>query len=113
MLRCACWNIRSWNGKEQEILLEMKEHNIDICALSETKRRGKGYATYPRYIFKYSGSEKHKRASAGILIKEKFKYNIENTSFVNERILRVTIDIGKGKWHFIRVYAPDNGKSKE
>lgn len=70
---------------------------------------------YPGYIFKYSGSEKHKRASAGVgmLIKEKFKYNIEDTSFVNERILRITIDIGKGKWHFISVYAPDNGKSKE
>lgn len=25
----------------------------------------------------------------------------------------VTIDIGKGKWHFISVYDPDNDKSKE
>lgn len=47
-----------------------------------------------------------------MLIKEKFKYNIEDISFVNERILRVTIDIGKGKWHFISVYDTDKSIEK-
>lgn len=37
--RLACWNIISWNGGDQEIVSEMKQHKIDICALSERKRK--------------------------------------------------------------------------
>lgn len=51
-MRCGCWNIMSWNGREQEVLLEMEEHKIDICALSETKRRRKGDKRYPGFILK-------------------------------------------------------------
>lgn len=46
----------------------MEEHNIDICALSETKRKGKRNIAYPGYILKYSGYEKHKRTTAGVRI---------------------------------------------
>lgn len=75
--------ILSWSGREQEILIEMKEYKIDICALSETKRKNKGDLSYPEYILKYSGNEKHKRATAGvgILIKEKYRQNIKDTLY--------------------------------
>lgn len=93
----------------------MEERKIDICALSETKRRGRGDIIYPGYILKYSGSNKDRRATAGvgILIRNKFKHNIEDTSYTSERIIRVTLDLGKEKIHFISVYAPDINKSKE
>ncbi|XP_050455169.1 craniofacial development protein 2-like [Cataglyphis hispanica] len=116
LLRCGCWNIMSWNGREQEILTEMEEHKIDICALSETKKKGKGDKSYPGYILKYSGPEKHRRATAGVgmLIKDKYKYSIEEeTSYTSERIMRVTLDIGREKIHLISVYAPDSNKSEK
>lgn len=91
-IRCACWNILSWNGREHEILTEMEEHKIDICALSEIKQKGNGEILYPGYLLKYSGKEKHERATAGvgILIKEKYIQSIEDTQYINERILRVS-----------------------
>ncbi|XP_050455237.1 craniofacial development protein 2-like [Cataglyphis hispanica] len=115
LLRCGCWNIMSWNGREQEILTEMEEHKIDICVLSETKKKGKGDKSYPGYILKYSGPEKHRRATAGVgmLIKDKYKYSIEETSYTSERIMRVTLDIGREKIHLISVYAPDSNKSEK
>ena len=30
ILRCATWNVRSLNNKEQELILELEDHNIDI-----------------------------------------------------------------------------------
>ncbi|XP_055378928.1 craniofacial development protein 2-like [Condylostylus longicornis] len=115
ILRCACCNIRSWNGREQEVLLEMEKHYIDICTLSETKRKSKGDLTYPKYCLKYSGKEQAQRASAGVgmLVSTKYIQNIEETHYINERILRVVIDGGKEKLHFISVYAPDTNKSNE
>ncbi|XP_050456668.1 craniofacial development protein 2-like [Cataglyphis hispanica] len=115
LLRCGCWNIMSWNGREQEILTEMEEHKIDICALSETKKKGKGDKSYPGYILKYSGPEKHRRATAGVgmLSKDKYKYSIEETSYTSEKIMRVTLDIGREKIHLISVYAPDSNKSEK
>ncbi|XP_055377908.1 craniofacial development protein 2-like [Condylostylus longicornis] len=114
-LRCACWNIRSWAGREHEILLEMQKHKIDICAISETKRKGKGELTYTDYILKYSGIAKSKRAVAGvgILINTKLIPNIEDTYYVDERIIKVVLDIGKEKIHFLSVYAPDSSRKKE
>ena len=38
----AAWNTRSWNNKSQEVLLELSRNKIDICAISETKKKGKG-----------------------------------------------------------------------
>jgi len=84
----------------------MEIHKID-CALSQTRRRGKGDLTYKGYILKYCGGEKHKRATAsvGLLINNKFTQNIKDTFYVNERILRVVLDIGKDKIHLLSVYA--------
>lgn len=40
----------------------MEQHNIDICALSETKKKGKGNIRLKDYIVIYSGREKNERA---------------------------------------------------
>lgn len=93
----------------------MEKHKIDICAISETKRKGKGNIAYPGYILQYSGKEKSERAKTevGILIREKYRQNIEDVQYINERIIRVMLNIGKERIHFISVYSPDTSKSKE
>lgn len=85
VLRCGCWNIRSWRGREQEILLELKEKKIDIYAISETKLQGKGNLSLPGYTLKYSGTNKGERvlASVEILVSNNLKYNIEDTCYTN------------------------------
>lgn len=31
------WDVTSWNSRDQETIIEMKKHKIDIC---ETKKKG-------------------------------------------------------------------------
>lgn len=47
------------------------------------------------------------------MISDKFRHNIEETNYVNKRIIRIVINMGKERIHFIGVYAPDETKSKK
>lgn len=39
--RIATWNVTSLFNKDQEVTIELKNHRVDICALPETKKKGK------------------------------------------------------------------------
>lgn len=115
MLRFATWNIKSLNGRDQEVLQELKDHNIDICAVQETKKKGKGQKQYQDYILIYSGVEKEKRAKEGVglLIHNKFKSNINNVSYISSRIIAVSINTGNQKLNVISIYAPEDNKPQQ
>jgi len=49
----------SWTIKDQEIMNELKDNDIEICSVSETKKKGK--AEIDKYIFIYSGVPQDKR----------------------------------------------------
>lgn len=105
----------SWNSKNHEILLEMKQHKVDICALSETKRKGKGTMKLPGYVFIYSGVDLSKRASGGvgILVAEKYEPSINNIHYIDERILVLSLNSESGNINIMSVYAPDSSRKKE
>jgi hypothetical protein len=42
--------------------MELERCKIDICAVNETKRKGKGIILYKDYILMYSGVGREKRA---------------------------------------------------
>jgi len=113
-LRIATWNIQSWNTKSNEVLEELTSHNIDICAISETKKKGKGSQQMGLYIMIYSGKPKNERASAGVglLLHQKFLPNIDKISYTNERILQTTLLVDNKHIELISVYAPDISKSR-
>ncbi|XP_056645027.1 craniofacial development protein 2-like [Diorhabda sublineata] len=115
LLRIGCWNVTSFNNKDQEILLEIKGHKLDICALSETKKKGKGNSKYGNYILIYSGKNKNERATSGVglLLHESYENQISNIIYVNDRILQVTINLQKSRpTHIISIYAPDSSKTQ-
>ncbi|XP_044765387.1 uncharacterized protein LOC123321719 [Coccinella septempunctata] len=113
VIRAATWSIMSWNRKKAEILLEMEHHKIDICALSETKRKGKGSIKVPGYIFVYSGVSQQSRATAGvgISISEKLEQSIKDIHYISERFLKVTLNTETGKLHLFSMYALDISKA--
>ncbi|XP_055385805.1 craniofacial development protein 2-like [Condylostylus longicornis] len=102
----------SWNSKSDEILIELTRHKIDICAISETKKKGKGSGSYGDYILLYSGKDKNDRAKSGvgILIHKKFENSISDVKYVNDRLLMVTLNYGKSILHLISTYARDINK---
>lgn len=88
----------------------MNRHNIYICALSKTKKKGKGNTRYNNYILFHSGVEKNHRAQAGvgILIHEKFRDFIEKVEYVNQYLMHVTIKLTSDRVHMVSVYADMN-----
>lgn len=55
--------------------MELKEYNIVICGISETKRTGKGTRENQDYIFIYNGKVTYIRTTEGVvlLIKNTYK----------------------------------------
>lgn len=106
-MRFATWNIKSFNNKDQETLKELKHNNIDICALQETKKKGKGQVQYNDYLVIYSGVEKQTRAKEGVAIAVSVKYqnNIKECTYVSSRILVIKME-AKGKTlNILSIYA--------
>lgn len=95
--------------------MEMDRHKIDICMISETKRKAKDNIRYRNHILFYSGVDKEKRAHAGvgILIHRKYENSIEGITYINENIMNVILKLNNGKIHFLSVYALDISKSRE
>lgn len=50
-IRIGTWNVMSWQAKDQEIISELKNIKIDICSLSEVKKKGKGKMEVGNYVF--------------------------------------------------------------
>ena len=95
--------------------MELNNFKIDFCAVSETKKKGKGTFHTGDYIMVYSGKQKTERASAGVglIIHNKYMNNIDNIEYISERILLVTLKFPKAKWTILSLYAPDIAKPKE
>lgn len=81
---------------------------MDIVALTETKKKGTGNELRGDYILFYSGVSKAKRAKAGVSIAlhKKWRQNIKNCEEINERILRIDLEIWNHTLVIIGVYAP-------
>lgn len=111
-LRIGCWNVRSFSGRDQEIILELRNKKIDICAISETKKRGKGTEQYGDYILIYSGRPKETRATSGVgvLIDYKYQNIISDIEYRSDRILKISLKLENHFTHIISVYAPDTGR---
>ncbi|KAF5300633.1 hypothetical protein FQA39_LY11094 [Lamprigera yunnana] len=98
-LRIFIWNIRPWTSRDQKIIMELKKHHIDICAINETKKKGKGNIIYDEYILYYS-VEKHGTAMADIRM-------------LRVLILKISLLSDKQKSDIIIIYAPVAGKPQE
>lgn len=94
--------------------MELEKHRIDICCISETKRKGKGNFKYQSYIMMHSGVNKDQRAHAGvgILVSDRLAKNIENVEYLDERLLHVTMNFDTDRIHIVSCYAPDISKTR-
>ena len=104
------WNVKGFRNKQIEVLNEISKLKIDIATLTETKKKGNGSELLGDYIHLYSGVNKEKRAKAGVsvLISKKLKNYIKNWEAINERILKVEINLKGFDVVIIAVYAPSN-----
>lgn len=116
ILHVGTWNIRGgFNIKELELIENLKQRNINIAVITETKKKLRGTKDLKNYTLIYSGVEQTQRAvgGVGILIDEKWKRKIESYVYINERIVIVRFKIDRGHLCVIGVYAPEEGRRED
>jgi len=81
----------------------------DVVVSTETKRKGTGSETLGNYIHLFNGVKKYERAKRGvsILINKKWKSSIKNWEAIDERILKLDMNIWGYKLTIIGIYAPN------
>lgn len=111
------WNIRSLQGKENELTDEFIRADLDILAITETKKKEKGTIELEKgHILIYSGVDKNKRAAAGVgcIVHKKLVNKIKKWEAWSDRILTVEIQEKEGNHKtFIIVYGPNEDGNTE
>lgn len=64
----ATWNVQGVRQKIDIIAAETKERKIDLVALTETKKKGKGTGFVGDFVHIFTGVSKEKRAARGVSI---------------------------------------------
>jgi len=107
-LRCGTWNIQGWRTKDKEVLEEFQRMDIDILIISETKKKGNGTETVDGIFHCWSGVQKQERAKAGIgiLMKAKWIKPIKTWEPINERIIKLVVEMYGREFVVLGVYGP-------
>jgi exonuclease III len=115
-LKYGTWNVRGLNGKEVELVKEIKKTDIKFLAINETKKKGQGWEILDdEYKLLYIGvsQKENARAGVGCLIHKDQEKNIINWKLINERIMQVDIKEEVGNISMIIVYGPNEDEKKE
>ena len=71
--RFGCWNVRTLNRREQELVAEMKKYRLKVLGVSEAKVRGNGMRMIGDTTCVYSGVQTGgAKAGVAILLSERF-----------------------------------------
>lgn len=107
-------NIITLTGKSEECIDLMKERQLGLLGLSETKWRGKGEKELRDGFFLYwSGGEGAKNGVA-FIINHKLKERLEDVTYISDRIIQMKVRINQDRsLTFLQCYAPQTGLSDE
>ena len=94
--------------------MELTHKNIDICAISETKKKGQGIIPYQDYIMFFSGvpGEVHAKEGVGLILQKKYEKSIDEFKFISERILMISLKMKSDTLYIFSVYVPEGCKPK-
>ena len=113
-MRFGAWNIRTLSGREVELVEEMKKYRLEVLGASETKVRGNGEKAIGDVRCVFSGvGDGRARAGVAILLSERLGRCLRELECVNERILRVRLNV-EGAWLTVmQVFAPTDDSNRE
>lgn len=114
-MRLATWNIQGLRTKQTEVFKELDKAKIDICVLTETKKKGKGVEEINDYIHIYSGVSRDSRAKRGvsIAIRKNLRDNIKKWEEIDEQM--ITLELRKNGHNIviIGIYAPSDDADQQ
>ena len=113
--RIGTWNVRSLNGREQELIGEMKRYDLGVLGVSETRWKGNGAKSIDNCYVIFSGvSDGRARAGVAVFLSEEMSRCVRSWQCVNERIVVVKLKVVGGEWlTLVQVYAPTNDSGGE
>lgn len=113
-MKLATWNVQGIRNKQSEVFEELKKMKIDICVLTETKKKGKGNEVVGEYVHIYSGVSKDSRAKRGvsIAIHKDLRSKIKSWEEIDEQIIKLEINKNGHNIAVIGTYAPSEDADK-
>ena len=112
-MKLATLNVGSMKSKGFEIVKVMKENNIKIMLLQETKWKGMSAKEIGAgYKIFYAGENK-RRNGVGIILDPDLKDGVTEVNRVNDRIMLLKLEIGQEMFNIVCVYAPQVGSPQQ
>ena len=108
--------VGTYKDKEEELLNLMKERRLDILGMSETRLKNKesGLDLGDNYTLIYSGIEQGTtKYGVAILVGPRLSRSIKAVKLVNERIMKISLQLKRGRMHIFQVYAPEQGLTNQ
>ena len=113
-IRLGTINATTLNGKEEEVVEMMKERNLDLLGVCETRMPGQGSKViHEDYQLIFKGRDQERKYGVAFIMTQELANRIEKIDYVNERIILVTIKLHARKITLIEVYAPHQGRPQE
>ena len=105
-MQFGTWNVQGLLNKINEVTHEIRERNVDVALITETKKKGQGSENLGHYDHFFSGVPKQKRAQQGvsILIRKKFRKYIKTWEAINSRIIKMNLDIWGYRMTILGIY---------
>ena len=91
----------------------MKERNLDIIGLCETRLTGEGTKIlHDDYQLFYKGGMEA-RHGVGFIVTKELAERVGYLNYKSERIISFSLGLGNCKASFIQVYAPQQGRPQD
>jgi exonuclease III len=91
----------------------MKEVHLDILGICETRWAGNGDFTQDDVWIIYSRSEKSGKNGVAVILRGKWKENVLNTYYVDDRTMMIKLQAALTNIYTIQVYFPTYNSSDE
>ncbi len=110
------------NAKRQHLIHIMKEHQIDLLALQETKQKHNSLEMLEGYTIYFSatpnmnlmtqrrGNQTTEHHGVGFIVAPSLKDHIIDCTPINERIMEIKIEAKGMNYTFINAYAPHSAR---
>ena len=115
-LKISSLNIDTYKDKEEEILEVMRERNVDIMGMAETRMGGResGKDLGDGYVLMFSGEEGGgSRHGVAMIVGPRLSPYIPEVQLISERLMVCTLKLGGKKHRIFQVHAPQKGCALE
>ena len=107
-LRVCTLNVGSLNAKLLELTDVLRNRNVDIACIQETKWKGAQARECNGFKLWYSGTEKA-RNGVGIMVSSEYKDNVVEVFRCRDRIIMIKIIVREEVVNVLYAYAPHTG----